>query len=74
MSAAYIVGPALGFCNAYGAGLSDWNLLTTYGKVINLLEACQRDDTSSFLQRCWCFKEILASHTSHLSETTDSLL
>lgn len=30
---AYIIAPAMGFCNAYGAGLTDWSLITTYGKL-----------------------------------------
>ncbi|XP_047068165.1 probable metal-nicotianamine transporter YSL13 [Lolium rigidum] len=30
---AYIVAPVLAFCNAYGAGLTDWSLVTTYGKL-----------------------------------------
>ncbi|KAJ0971086.1 hypothetical protein J5N97_019045 [Dioscorea zingiberensis] len=31
--AAYILAPALGFCNAYGAGLTDMNMAYNYGKV-----------------------------------------
>ncbi|KAK9122243.1 hypothetical protein Syun_019860 [Stephania yunnanensis] len=30
---AYIIAPALGFCNAYGAGLTDMNMAYNYGKV-----------------------------------------
>ncbi|XP_077248474.1 YELLOW STRIPE like 1 [Tasmannia lanceolata] len=30
---AYIFAPALGFCNAYGAGLTDMNMAYNYGKV-----------------------------------------
>ncbi|KAG9452611.1 hypothetical protein H6P81_005515 [Aristolochia fimbriata] len=30
---AYLLAPALGFCNAYGAGLTDMNLSHNYGKV-----------------------------------------
>lgn len=30
---AYILAPALGFCNAYGAGLTDINMAYNYGKV-----------------------------------------
>ncbi|KAF7069212.1 hypothetical protein CFC21_074873 [Triticum aestivum] len=30
---AYMVAPILAFCNAYGAGLTDWSLVTTYGKL-----------------------------------------
>lgn len=29
----YILAPVLGFCNAYGTGLTDWNLASTYGKL-----------------------------------------
>ncbi|XP_047971217.1 probable metal-nicotianamine transporter YSL7 isoform X1 [Salvia hispanica] len=29
----YIFAPALGFCNAYGMGLTDWSLASTYGKL-----------------------------------------
>ncbi|KAK1258082.1 putative metal-nicotianamine transporter YSL9 [Acorus gramineus] len=30
---AYFLAPALGFCNAYGAGLTDMNMAYNYGKV-----------------------------------------
>nr|CAB3485284.1 unnamed protein product [Digitaria exilis] len=30
---AYVLAPALGFCNAYGAGLTDINMAYNYGKV-----------------------------------------
>jgi OPT family oligopeptide transporter len=30
---AYIFAPVLAFCNAYGCGLTDWSLVTTYGKL-----------------------------------------
>ncbi|CAI9259768.1 unnamed protein product [Lactuca saligna] len=30
---AYIIAPSLGFCNAYGAGLTDMNMAYNYGKV-----------------------------------------
>ncbi|KAF7813432.1 putative metal-nicotianamine transporter YSL7 [Senna tora] len=29
----YVVAPTLAFCNAYGAGLTDWSLASTYGKL-----------------------------------------
>ncbi|XP_010666835.2 probable metal-nicotianamine transporter YSL7 [Beta vulgaris subsp. vulgaris] len=29
----YIVAPPLAFCNAYGCGLTDWSLASTYGKL-----------------------------------------
>jgi OPT family oligopeptide transporter len=29
----YIFAPVLAFCNAYGCGLSDWSLASTYGKL-----------------------------------------
>ncbi|KAL0719298.1 hypothetical protein Bca4012_068622 [Brassica carinata] len=29
----YICAPVLAFCNAYGAGLTDWSLASTYGKL-----------------------------------------
>ncbi|KAL6651068.1 hypothetical protein ACP70R_009993 [Stipagrostis hirtigluma subsp. patula] len=31
--AAYIFAPVLAFCNAYGSGLTDWSLASTYGKL-----------------------------------------
>ncbi|KAJ6842569.1 putative metal-nicotianamine transporter YSL14 [Iris pallida] len=31
--AAYVVAPVLAFCNAYGCGLTDWSLASTYGKI-----------------------------------------
>ncbi|KAJ1271933.1 hypothetical protein BS78_06G164100 [Paspalum vaginatum] len=30
---AYIFAPVLAFCNAYGYGLTDWSLVTAYGKL-----------------------------------------
>ncbi|THU56687.1 hypothetical protein C4D60_Mb11t19840 [Musa balbisiana] len=30
---AYVFAPLLAFCNAYGCGLTDWNLASTYGKL-----------------------------------------
>ncbi|KAG8081741.1 hypothetical protein GUJ93_ZPchr0014g46922 [Zizania palustris] len=30
---AYFVAPLLAFCNSYGAGLTDWSLASTYGKI-----------------------------------------
>ncbi|CAL9753400.1 unnamed protein product [Musa acuminata subsp. burmannicoides] len=30
---AYVVAPVLAFCNAYGCGLTDWNMASTYGKL-----------------------------------------
>ncbi|KAJ7970171.1 Oligopeptide transporter [Quillaja saponaria] len=29
----YLLAPALAFCNAYGCGLTDWSLASTYGKL-----------------------------------------
>ncbi|GAB4836140.1 Probable metal-nicotianamine transporter ysl7 [Ancistrocladus abbreviatus] len=29
----YIFAPVLAFCNAYGCGLTDWSLVSTYGKL-----------------------------------------
>ena len=29
----YVAAPFLAFCNAYGAGLTDWNCSSTYGKL-----------------------------------------
>ncbi|XP_030952802.1 probable metal-nicotianamine transporter YSL7 [Quercus lobata] len=29
----YIIAPPLAFCNAYGCGLTDWSLASTYGKL-----------------------------------------
>ncbi|XP_010037025.2 probable metal-nicotianamine transporter YSL8 isoform X2 [Eucalyptus grandis] len=29
----YLFAPTLGFCNAYGCGLTDWSLASTYGKL-----------------------------------------
>ncbi|KAB1211111.1 putative metal-nicotianamine transporter YSL7 [Morella rubra] len=29
----YIIAPLLAFCNAYGTGLTDWSLVSTYGKL-----------------------------------------
>ncbi|GFS36178.1 YELLOW STRIPE like 7 [Actinidia rufa] len=29
----YVIAPTLAFCNAYGCGLTDWSLASTYGKL-----------------------------------------
>ncbi|KAG4939845.1 hypothetical protein JHK86_045986 [Glycine max] len=29
----YLIAPTLAFCNAYGCGLTDWSLASTYGKL-----------------------------------------
>ncbi|OIW03570.1 hypothetical protein TanjilG_30990 [Lupinus angustifolius] len=29
----YLIAPTLAFCNAYGSGLTDWSLASTYGKL-----------------------------------------
>ncbi|CAJ2640586.1 unnamed protein product [Trifolium pratense] len=29
----YLIAPVLAFCNAYGCGLTDWSLASTYGKL-----------------------------------------
>ncbi|OIW12003.1 hypothetical protein TanjilG_16114 [Lupinus angustifolius] len=29
----YLISPTLAFCNAYGCGLTDWSLASTYGKL-----------------------------------------
>ncbi|CAM8953311.1 unnamed protein product [Rhodiola kirilowii] len=29
----YLIAPILAFCNAYGCGLTDWSLVSTYGKL-----------------------------------------
>uniref|UniRef100_A0ACD5Y3U4 Uncharacterized protein n=1 Tax=Avena sativa TaxID=4498 RepID=A0ACD5Y3U4_AVESA len=33
VACSYVVAPVLAFCNAYGCGLTDWSLATTYGKL-----------------------------------------
>ncbi|KAK9069385.1 hypothetical protein SSX86_011288 [Deinandra increscens subsp. villosa] len=33
IAAIYVFAPALAFCNAYGCGLTDWSLASTYGKL-----------------------------------------
>ena len=33
VATAYVFAPLLAFCNAYGTGLTDWSLASTYGKL-----------------------------------------
>ncbi|KAJ4759625.1 YELLOW STRIPE like 3 [Rhynchospora pubera] len=33
IAVAYVLAPVLAFCNAYGCGLTDWSLASTYGKL-----------------------------------------
>ncbi|KAJ0966839.1 hypothetical protein J5N97_023756 [Dioscorea zingiberensis] len=37
--AAYLMAPLLGFCNAYGCGVTNWSLASTYGKFAIMIFA-----------------------------------
>ena len=36
----YCVAPILGFCNAYGSGMTDWSLISSYGKLFLFIFSC----------------------------------
>ncbi|XP_042412484.1 probable metal-nicotianamine transporter YSL9 [Zingiber officinale] len=59
---AYILAPALGFCNAYGTGLTDMNMAYNYGKVsLFILAACAGNDSGvvSGLIGCGLIKSVV---------------
>ncbi|XP_042389900.1 probable metal-nicotianamine transporter YSL9 [Zingiber officinale] len=60
---AYILAPALGFCNAYGAGLTDMNMAYNYGKVsLFILAAWAGKDTGvvAGLVGCGLIKSVVS--------------
>ncbi|XP_042511614.1 metal-nicotianamine transporter YSL3-like [Macadamia integrifolia] len=78
---AYILAPSLGFCNAYGAGLTDMNMSYNYGKVaLFVLAALAGKDNGvvAGLVGCGLIKSIVSISsdlmhdfkTSHLTFTS----
>ncbi|KAK9063131.1 hypothetical protein SSX86_017001 [Deinandra increscens subsp. villosa] len=60
---AYIIAPSLGFCNAYGAGLTDMNMAYNYGKVaLFVLSAIsgKHDGVIAGLVGCGLIKSIVS--------------
>ncbi|MED6126610.1 Metal-nicotianamine transporter ysl3 [Stylosanthes scabra] len=60
---AYILAPALGFCNAYGAGLTDMNMAYNYGKVALFVLASlagKTDGVVAGLVGCGLIKSIVS--------------
>lgn len=60
---AYVLAPALGFCNAYGAGLTDMNMAYNYGKVsLFILAACAGKDSGvvAGLVGCGLIKSVVS--------------
>ncbi|KAG9446110.1 hypothetical protein H6P81_012238 [Aristolochia fimbriata] len=60
---AYLFAPALGFCNAYGAGLTDMNMAYNYGKdTLFVLAAWARKDSGvvAGLVGCGLIKSIVS--------------
>ncbi|MED6137094.1 Metal-nicotianamine transporter ysl3 [Stylosanthes scabra] len=60
---AYILAPALGFCNAYGAGLTDMNMAYNYGKVALFVLAAlagKNDGVVAGLVACGLIKSIVS--------------
>ncbi|KAJ0547008.1 putative oligopeptide transporter, OPT superfamily [Helianthus annuus] len=60
---AYIIAPSLGFCNAYGAGLTDMNMAYNYGKVaLFVLSAMsgKHDGVIAGLVGCGLIKSIVS--------------
>ncbi|KAB5524064.1 hypothetical protein DKX38_021813 [Salix brachista] len=60
---AYILAPALSFCNAYGAGLTDMNMAYNYGKVALFLLAAlaaKNNGVVAGLMGCGLIKSIVS--------------
>ncbi|KAL9677044.1 hypothetical protein QQ045_005271 [Rhodiola kirilowii] len=60
---AYLLAPALGFCNAYGAGLTDMNMGYNYGKVALFVLAAMAGNQSGVvagLVGCGLIKSIVS--------------
>ncbi|KAF6153708.1 hypothetical protein GIB67_000941 [Kingdonia uniflora] len=60
---AYILAPSLGFCNAYGAGLTDMNMAYNYGKVALFILAAlagKNDGVVAGLVGCGLIKSIVS--------------
>lgn len=60
---AYIFTPSLGFCNAYGAGLTDMNMAYNYGKVALFVLAAlagKSDGVVAGLVGCGLIKSIVS--------------
>ncbi|KAG8501774.1 hypothetical protein CXB51_003951 [Gossypium anomalum] len=45
----YVFAPTLAFCNAYGCGLTDWSLASTYGKLAILRSELGQDFKTGYL-------------------------
>ncbi|KAA0042651.1 metal-nicotianamine transporter YSL1-like [Cucumis melo var. makuwa] len=78
---AYILAPALAFCNAYGAGLTDINMAYNYGKVALFLLAAlspKHDALIAGLAGCGLIKSVVSVacilmqdfKTAHLTSTS----
>ncbi|XP_061358195.1 metal-nicotianamine transporter YSL3 isoform X3 [Gastrolobium bilobum] len=60
---AYLLAPTLGFCNAYGAGLTDMNMAYNYGKVALFVLAAlsgKNDGVVAGLVGCGLIKSIVS--------------
>ncbi|PIA34741.1 hypothetical protein AQUCO_03700188v1 [Aquilegia coerulea] len=60
---AYMLAPSLGFCNAYGAGLTDMNMAYNYGKVALFVLAAlagKNDGVVAGLVGCGLIKSIVS--------------
>ena len=78
---AYVLAPALAFCNAYGAGLTDINMAYNYGKVALFLLAAlspKHDALIAGLAGCGLIKSVVSVacilmqdfKTAHLTSTS----
>lgn len=65
ISVIYLFAPALGFCNAYGTGLTDWSLASTYGKlaifVIGAWAGASHDGVIAGLAACGVMMNIVST-------------
>ncbi|XP_076956069.1 metal-nicotianamine transporter YSL3-like [Bidens hawaiensis] len=60
--AAYVIAPSLAFCNAYGTGLTDWDMAYNYGKIGLFLMAAMSEKQQGVvagLVGCGVLKSVL---------------
>ncbi|XP_072074081.1 probable metal-nicotianamine transporter YSL7 [Arachis hypogaea] len=68
----YLVAPTLAFCNAYGCGLTDWSLASTYGKLaiftIGAWAGSSHGGVIAGLAACGVMMNIIVSTASDLMQ------
>ncbi|XP_061370185.1 metal-nicotianamine transporter YSL3-like isoform X1 [Gastrolobium bilobum] len=68
---AYLLAPSLGFCNAYGAGLTDMNMAYNYGKVALFVLAAlagKNDGVVAGLVGCGLIKSLVSTSSDLMQD------